>query len=115
DSLGRVSFLVSIWDWTFGGPSDIYFRVTVSGPRAILRQYGRDARWHGAWGTWTSAVIGRELASGFVRSVDGITPGYFPDYNRWNIGSASLPVVFNLGTTVFLRVEYETDGDAALV
>ena len=72
-----------------GTGNHLFFRVTVSEPNAILRQYGRNARWHGTWATWSG--------HGAAPAHDG-TPGYFDDYDGWAIGTAGAPLRFDVGT-----------------
>ena len=50
DADGRASFFVSNWDWV--GTADLFFKVSIPYPGAILRQHERNARWHGEWATF---------------------------------------------------------------
>ena len=105
DADGRASFFISNWDWV--GTADLFFKVSIPYPEAILRQHERNARWHGEWATLQRPLSGIRV----IPALDG-TPGYLPDYTGWSLGSASAPLVFYLGTPVMLDVTYLTDTGA---
>ena len=115
DASGSVAFFVSNWDWALGGTADVFFRVTVAPADSILLQHGRLTRWDGTWTTRSAAdPFEPAVFAGSVNALNG-SPGYYEDYAGWTIGSAANPVVFNLGTPVLLRAEYQASGRAATV
>lgn len=112
DADGRVTFYVSNWDWS--GTADLYFRVTIDEPNAVLVQHARHTKWHGSWSTWKPPTLDGAGGLG-VTALDGVTRGYFPDYAGWTIGTPLAPLEFNLGTPVFAAVTYLALKDPANV
>jgi hypothetical protein len=88
DPDGKVSFFVPRDN--FDG-NDFYFLVSPATDLPV--QYGSNDTWQDTWSTkgWHS-VNGR--------------PGYYENFVGYAIGSPDAPVLFNLGTPIFLQVRY---------